>query len=265
VIRVGVVGAGGRMGREVCRAVTADPGLELVAALDPGHLGEEIVPEQPTLAVTGTLDGLLDAGTEVAVDFTQPDAVLQTLRWGAAHGVHMVVGTTGISSGDLAELDELFGGSSANCLVAPNFAIGAVLAMRFAEEAARFMPAAEVIELHHDAKVDAPSGTALATARRIAAARSQAPGTAAPPHLAAEGIHPGARGADVEGVRVHSVRLPGLVAHQEVILGAQGQTLSIRHDSTDRASFMPGVLMAIKAISSLPGLTVGLEPLLGER
>jgi len=180
VIRVGVVGAGGRMGREVCRAVTADPGLELVAALDPGHLGEEIVPEQPTLAVTGTLDGLLDAGTEVAVDFTQPDAVLQTLRWGAAHGVHMVVGTTGISSGDLAELDELFGGSSANCLVAPNFAIGTVLAMRFAEEAARFMPAAEVIELHHDAKVDAPSGTALATARRIAAARSPAPGTAAP-------------------------------------------------------------------------------------
>jgi 4-hydroxy-tetrahydrodipicolinate reductase len=265
VIRVGVVGAAGRMGREVCRAVTADPDLELVAALDPRHLGEPIVPEQPTLAVTGNLDGLLDAGAGVAVDFTQPDAVMATLRWGAAHDIHMVVGTTGIAAGDLTEIDRLFADSAANCLIAPNFAIGAVLAMRFAEEAARFMPAAEVIELHHDAKVDAPSGTALATARRIAAARSRAPGAAAPPNQAGDGAHPGARGADVEGVRVHSVRLPGLVAHQEVILGAQGQTLSIRHDSTDRASFMPGVLMAVKAIASLPGLTVGLDTLLGER
>lgn len=259
MIRVGVVGAGGRMGREVCRAVAADHDLELVAAVDPGLIDEPAGPPEFKVLISASLEAILEAQAEVAVDFTQPDAVMDTLRWASRHGVHMVVGTTGISPGDLDEIHALFQGTSANCLVAPNFAIGAVLAMRFAEEAARFMPSAEVIELHHDGKVDAPSGTALATARRIAAARG-----GAPPAIGGDEAHPGARGSDVDGVRVHSVRLPGLVAHQEVILGAAGQTLSIRHDSTDRSCFMPGVVMAIKAVGSRPGLTVGLDPLLND-
>jgi 4-hydroxy-tetrahydrodipicolinate reductase len=255
VIRVGVVGAGGRMGREVCRAVAADPDLDLVAAVDPGHVGSTV----EGIEVVGDPSALSDTGTQVAVDFTEPDAVMDDVRWCLAHGVHIVVGTTGITPDDLDRLAELAGASDANCFVAPNFAIGAVLAMRFAEEAARFMPSAEVIELHHDGKVDAPSGTAMTTARRISAARASIA------HVEtgdAGAVRTGARGADVDGVRVHSVRLPGLVAHQEVILGAPGQTLTIRHDSTDRGSFMPGVLMAVKAVASRPGLTVGLDALL---
>jgi 4-hydroxy-tetrahydrodipicolinate reductase len=255
VIRVGVVGAGGRMGREVCHAVAADPDLDLVAAVDPGHAGSTV----EGIEVAGDPSALRDTGTQVAVDFTEPGAVMDDARWCLAHGVHVVIGTTGITPDDLDRLAELADGSEANCFVAPNFAIGAVLAMRFAEEAARFMPSAEVIELHHDGKVDAPSGTAMTTARRISAAR----GPIAPAETGdADAVRPGARGTDVDGVRVHSVRLPGLVAHQEVILGAPGQTLTLRHDSTDRGSFMPGVLMAVKAVASRPGLTVGLDALL---
>jgi 4-hydroxy-tetrahydrodipicolinate reductase len=253
VIHVGVVGAAGRMGREVCRAVAADSELDLVAAVDPNAVGEAV----EGVAIGADLSGLLDAGAQVAVDFTRPDVVMDSIRWGVEHGVHLVVGTTGISPADLDELRERTAAGNANVLVAPNFAIGAVLMMRFAELAARSMPSVEIIELHHDGKVDAPSGTAISTARRIAVARASAP--QAP---AGDDEHPGARGTDVDGVRVHSVRLSGLVAHQEVVFGAPGQTLSIRHDTTDRSCFMPGVLLAIKAVSSLPGLTVGLDPLL---
>ena len=253
MIRVGVVGAGGRMGREVARAVGADPEMDLVAAIDPKAAGDVV----EGVTVVEDLSALLDAGAEVAVDFTAPDAVMPTLRWTVGNGIHAVVGTTGISPADLDELRSLTEGAAANVFVAPNFAIGAVLMMRFAEHAARHLPAAEVIELHHDRKVDAPSGTALATARAMAAARGPVP-----PAPGGDDDHPGARGTDVDGIRVHSVRLPGLVAHQEVILGGPGQTLSIRHDTTDRSCFMPGVLMAIRAVGSRPGLTVGLDALL---
>ncbi|HEY6567560.1 MAG TPA: 4-hydroxy-tetrahydrodipicolinate reductase [Actinomycetota bacterium] len=253
MIRVGVVGAAGRMGREVCRAVAADPDIELVAAVDP-HGADSTV---EGLAIHPSLDALVDAQAQVAVDFTQPEVVMDSIRWATEHGVHYVVGTTGISPADLDEVRRLTERGHTNVIVAPNFAIGAVLMMRFAELAALSMSAAEVIELHHDGKLDAPSGTALGTARAIAAARgdvSPAPG--------GDDDHPGARGADVDGVRVHSVRLPGLLAHQEVIFGAPGQILSIRHDTTDRSAFMPGVLLAVKAVSSRPGLTVGLGALL---
>jgi 4-hydroxy-tetrahydrodipicolinate reductase len=178
-------------------------------------------------------------------------------RWCLAHGVHVVIGTTGLRPDDLEELGRLAEAGDANAIVAPNFAIGAVLMMRFAEQAAKLLDAAEIVELHHDGKLDAPSGTAIATARRIGAARQgswSAPG--------ADGAHAGARGTEVDGVRIHAVRLPGLLAHQEVILGGPGETLTIRHDSTDRSSFMPGVLMAVRAVGNRSGLTVGLDALL---
>jgi 4-hydroxy-tetrahydrodipicolinate reductase len=239
------------MGREVCRAVAGAPDLELVAAVDPGHAGETL----EGLVVLSAADGLADTPTEVAVDFTHPGAVLGNARWCLANGIHVVIGTTGLDAPAIEELRTLTSG--ANAFVAPNFALGAVLMMRFAEQAAAYFDAAEVIELHHDAKADAPSGTAIATANRIADARVgewAAPG--------GDDAHPGARGADVRGIRVHGIRLPGLLAHQEVLFGGPGQTLSIRHDSTDRVSFMPGVLMAIRAVVARPGLTVGLDQLL---
>jgi len=262
VTRVGVVGACGRMGRMVCRAVVDDPDLTLVAAVDRSHVGESIgsLIGAPKIEVwvADELHELLTADAEVAVDFTHPDVVLDDVRWAIEHAVDMVVGTTGVTEADLEEIRTLLASdtSESNVIVASNFAIGAVLMQRFAAEASRFFPDVEVIELHHDGKADAPSGTALATVRRILQERARE--VRGP---TSESI-PGARGADVEGVRVHSVRLPGLVAHQEVILGAQGQTLTIRHDSMDRSSFMPGVLLAIRAVGSRPGLTVGLEPLL---
>lgn len=257
MIRVGVVGATGRMGREVCRAVAADPDLALVAAVSHSSPGASLADaigldgEAGALVLAEHLDQLRDAGAEVLVDFTAPANASDHVAWGIANGVHVVVGTTGF------EIDEGWREAPVGVVVAANFAIGAVLLMRFAEQAARHLPSAEVIELHHDGKADAPSGTALLTARRIGAARKI--GTTAP---GGDDAFPGARGADVGGVRVHSVRLPGLVAHEEVIFGGQGQTLTLRHDSTDRTSFMPGVLLAIKAAPTRPGLTVGLEPLL---
>jgi 4-hydroxy-tetrahydrodipicolinate reductase len=269
MIRVAVLGAGGRMGQQVCRAVIAAPDLELVAAVDPAMAGIDLRQalgggEVPGLQLVGDAEALADAGADVAVDFTQAEAAVRHLAWCAAHGVHAVVGTTGLSEADLAVAAGAFADSSANAVVAANFAIGAVLLMRFAELAAPFMDGVEIIELHHDQKVDAPSGTALSTARRIAAARRAAgrgPLPADPTRLTVlEGAR-GGRGDD--GIRVHSVRLRGLVAHQEVIFGAEGQTLTLRHDSTDRGSFMAGVTLAVRQVADRPGLTVGLEPLLG--
>ena len=251
MIRVGVVGAAGRMGREVCRAVAADAGLELVVAVDPSHAGQVV--EGVTL--TGSLDALTEAGADVAVEFTRSEVAPANISWCVAHGVHVVTGTTGFEP-DAAWADQ----RDVGVFLAANFAIGAVLMQRFAEQAVRYMPDAEIVELHRSDKPDAPSGTAMATARRMAAARHGAPATSG---TGAERVD-GARGGDVDGIRVHSLRLPGLVAHQEVILGGQGQTLTIRHDSTDRTSFMPGVVMAVKAVRSRPGLTVGLDRLLEE-
>lgn len=248
------------MGRFVCRAVDAEPDLEIVAAVNPSFEGRPLAPIvgfETDLRVAGSIDVLLDAEVEVAVDFTQPHLVMDHIRYLIEHDIHGVIGTTGIGPDELERIRgwmETRQGE-AGVIVAPNFSIGSIVAQRLAEEAARFFPAAEVIELHHEEKKDAPSGTAAATARRIAEARKEswpAPGGGEP-----------FRGGDVEGVRVHSVRLPGLVAHQEVIFGAQGQTLTIRHDAPDRSSYMPGVLLAIHQVDRRPGLTVGIEPLLG--
>jgi 4-hydroxy-tetrahydrodipicolinate reductase len=257
VIRVGVVGATGRMGREVCRAVAADPDLALVAAVSRSAAGRSLADEvglegeAGELVLADRLEALVEGGAEVLVDFTAPAFAAEHIAWGIDHGIHVVVGTTGF------EIDDAWREAPVGVVVAPNFAIGAVLLMRFAEQAAAHLPSAEVIELHHDRKVDAPSGTALLTARRIAAARGEVP-----PSPTGDDAHPGARGADVDGVRVHSVRLPGLVAHEEVVFGGPGQTLTLRHDSTDRTSFMPGVLLAIEAVGARPGLTIGLDELL---
>jgi len=260
MIRVGVFGAGGRMGSIVCRAVHEASDMQLVAAVDPQHSGidlDQLEVRGTGLQVASKAGALAVAGAEVAVDFTVVDAARRNLRWCADHGVHAVVGTTGFSDDDLAELGDLFGQGEANALIAPNFAIGAVLMMRFAELAAPFFESVEIIELHHNEKVDAPSGTACTTARRVAAASSD---WADDPtqKVAAQG----ARGGRVDGIPVHSVRLRGLVAHQEVILGTTGQTLAIRHDSYDRSSFMPGVLLAVRRIAETPGLTIGLDGVL---
>jgi len=261
MIRVGVFGAAGRMGSTVCAAVVADPELELVAAVDPYHAGIDL--RQLGVAVVGVQvapgpNALADAGVDVAVDFTVVDAARENLAWCADHGVHAVVGTTGFSEADFSSLRERFASGNANAVIAPNFAIGAVLMMRFAELAAPYFETAEVIELHHDAKIDAPSGTASLTAARMAAA-SASWGADPTEKLVLEGAR---GGVGAGGIRVHSVRLRGLVAHQEVILGTTGQSLTIRHDSYDRASFMPGVLLAIRAVRDRPGITVGLDALL---
>jgi 4-hydroxy-tetrahydrodipicolinate reductase len=263
--KVGVVGAGGRMGREVCLAVTAAADLELVAAVDPFHEGEAVegLGGAAGLTIGGDVAALSAAGAEVVVDFSVADAVRANLSWYAEHGIHAVVGTTGLSDADLEAASELFGAASANAVVAANFAIGAVLLMRFCELAAPHMDGVEVIELHHDAKRDAPSGTARHTAALIAEARTNAGSGPLPADPTTELVLPGARGAEAPGgVHIHSVRLPGLIAHEEVIFGALGQSLTIRHDSYDRRSFMPGVLLAVRAVADRPGLTVGIEALL---
>jgi 4-hydroxy-tetrahydrodipicolinate reductase len=242
-MKVGVFGAAGRMGSEVCRAVDADPELELAAAVDPKGV--------PALdgVRTGT-DAETMRGVDVAVDFTVAESALANARWCAANGVHAVIGTSGV---DVDALRAAF--TTSNCLVAPNFAIGAVLMIRLAELAAPFFQTAEIIELHHDQKVDAPSGTAMHTAARIAAASND--WAADPTRI--ENLA-GARGSTGPGgIHIHAVRLRGLVAHQEVLLGTTGQTLTIRHDSYDRTSFMPGVILAVKRIADHPGVTVGLD------
>jgi 4-hydroxy-tetrahydrodipicolinate reductase len=242
--RVAVFGSRGRMGQEVCRAVEAADGLELVAALD---AGDDRAPAERA---------------EVVVDFTHPDAVMDNLSWCIDRGIHAVVGTTGFTQERLDRLREsLAAKPEVGVVVASNFSIGAVLMMHFAEQAAAFYESVEIIELHHPNKADAPSGTAASTAARIAGARAAAQ-LPAPPDATVHEV-PGARGADVEGIRVHGVRLRGLVAHQEVLFGSEGETLTIRHDSLDRASFMPGVLAGVRAVVNRPGLTVGIESILG--
>jgi len=262
VTKVGVFGAGGRMGRTVCAAVAAEPSLELVAAVDPYHAGidlQQLGVSDTGLQVAGSADALVDADAEVAVDFTVLAAARKNLDWCADHGVHAVVGTTGFTPRVLATLQSRFEASKANAVIAPNFSIGAVLMMHCATLAAPYFDTAEIIELHHDEKVDAPSGTAVLTAERMAAASSQW-GKDPTEQVVLEGARGGAGAA---GIRVHSVRLRGVVAHQEVILGTTGQTLTIRHDSYDRSSFMPGVVLAVQAVGDRPGLTVGLDALLG--
>jgi 4-hydroxy-tetrahydrodipicolinate reductase len=258
--RVGVVGAGGRMGQEVCRAVTEATDMELVAAVDPAHVGADAGGR----TIVGEVNALRDLGAEVVVDFTVAEAVRHNTAHYAQQGVHAVVGTSGLSDADLSDIGRQFDGSGANVIVVANFAIGAVLLMHLSRIAAPHMDGVEVIELHHDAKRDAPSGTAMHTAAAIAAARRAAGSKALPPDPTTDIVLAGARGAaGPGGVHIHSVRLPGLVAHEEVIFGAPGQSLSIRHDSYDRRSFMPGVLLAVRAVTTRPGLTVGLESLLG--
>jgi len=258
--RVGVFGAGGRMGATVCRAVADDPDLELVAAVDPHHAGidlRQVAGVDTDLQVAADAAALSATGASVAIDFTHLEAARANLGWCAANGVHAVVGTTGFSDEDVASFRAGF--TASNCVVAPNFAIGAVLMMRFAELAAPWFETAEVIELHHDDKVDAPSGTAMLTVERMAAASTD---WAEDPTTTE--VVPGARGGrGPAGIPVHSVRLRGLVAHQEVLLGTTGQTLTVRHDSYDRSSYMPGVLLAVKAVADRPGVTVGLDALLG--
>jgi 4-hydroxy-tetrahydrodipicolinate reductase len=244
------------MGATVCDAVGSASDCELVAAVDPMHAGAEVAGTGLTIAPEA--DAMASAKVEVTVDFTVADAARENVRWCAAHDVHAVVGTSGLTGDDLDEFAELFAHGRSNALVVPNFAIGAVLMARFAEMAAPWFETAEIIELHHDGKVDAPSGTALDTARRMATAS----GTWADDPTTTVNA-PGARGGVVgDAIHVHAVRMRGMVAHQEVILGTTGQTLTIRHDSIDRSSFMPGVLLAVRGVSKLPGLTIGLDALL---
>jgi 4-hydroxy-tetrahydrodipicolinate reductase len=231
------------MGREVCTAVEAADDLELVAAIDDGD------------------DLATAADAQVLVDFTTPDVVMDNLRWAVGQGIHCVVGTTGFTEARLGQVRGWVAGKpGVGVLIAPNFGIGAVLMMQFAARAARYFESAEIIEQHHPRKLDAPSGTATHTARIIAAARAEA-GLGPMPDATKDEV-PGVRGAQIDGVRVHAVRAAGLVAHQEVLFGTQGETLTIRHDSLDRSSFMPGVLLGVRSVSSRPGLTVGIDALL---
>jgi len=242
-IRVGVLGARGRMGTEVCKAVDAAEDLELVAMVDDGDW----------------LFNVSDAGADVVVDFTTPDVVMDNLHWCIDQGIHAVVGTSGFTESRLNRVRSwLSHKPDLGVVVAPNFAVGAVLMMDFAARAARFFESVEIVEMHHPKKIDAPSGTAVRTAEMIAAARE---GMAAMPDATKEEMA-GARGSLIEGVRVHSLRATGLIAHQEVLLGTEGETLTIRHDSYDRTSYMPGVLLAIRRVREQPGLTVGLDALL---
>lgn len=241
-LRVAVLGANGRIGSEAVRAVEAAGDMELVAALGRGD----------------KLDALVDAGAQVAVELTTPDSVMENLEFCVRHGIHGVVGTTGWTEDRLARLNGWLDASpETGVLIAPNFSIGAVLTMKFAEVAAPYFESVEVIELHHPKKVDAPSGTASRTAQLIAAARQKA-GSAPQPDATATALD-GARGADVDGVPVHSVRLRGLLAHQEVLLGGEGETLTLRHDSLHHSSFMPGILLGARKVVATPGLTFGLE------
>ena len=244
-MKVGVLGARGKVGAEVCRAVEDAADLELVAAIDAGD----------------PIDDLVTSGAQAVVDFTHPDVVMDNLEFCVDHGIHAVVGTTGFDAGRLDTLRAWLADSPATgVLVAPNFSIGAILMMRFAAAAAPFYESVEVVELHHPDKADAPSGTARRTAELIAAARRDA-GLGPVPDATSTSLD-GARGADVDGIRVHGLRVRGLVAHQEVILGGVGETLTIRHDSLDRVSFTPGVLLGLRQVALHPGLTVGLEALL---
>ena len=245
MLKVGVLGAKGRMGSQICAAVAGEQDMALAAGVDVGDDREAL------------------AGCDVLVDFTHPGAVMDNLRWCIGQGLDAVVGTSGFDDARTAQVTRwLAAAPGTRALIVPNFSIGAVLMMRFAAQAARFFDSAEIIELHHAGKVDAPSGTATRTASLIAAARAEA-GLGPPPDATVTALA-GARGADVDAVHVHSVRLAGLLAHQEVLLGGHGETLTLRHDSLDRASFLPGILLGIRGIGALPaGLTLGLDRVLG--
>ncbi|MGE0201058.1 MAG: 4-hydroxy-tetrahydrodipicolinate reductase [Candidatus Melainabacteria bacterium] len=265
VVTVAVCGALGRMGIEVVKAVLADPGLKLVGVVDVKGVGQPLASAIPAardceLGVGHELDMLLaDMQPDVCVDFTHPSTVLQNTLAMARAGVRPVVGTTGMSAGDLDKVRTALKEAGIGGIVAPNFAIGAILMMKFAQEASRYLDHAEIIELHHNQKADAPSGTAIKTAEMMAAARQQFGADNAPE----KETYPGARGgAGPSDIQIHSVRLPGYVASQEVIFGGQGQTLKIRHDTIDRTSFMPGVVMACKRVMTVDGLVYGLENLL---
>lgn len=241
------------MGRLVCAAVAATDDLDLTACYGPAAGGETVA------GVAVSADPVVVAAAQVVAEFTRPDVVLGNLAWWHRLGVHAVVGTSGFDAARIEQVREMWGEGPGRCLIVPNFAVGAVLAMRLAEIAAPFFPVAEVVEMHHDAKADSPSGTALATAQRIgAAAPDQRRGVYGETSL------PGALGAEVAGVRVHSVRLPGMMAHQDVLFGGPGETLTIRHDTSDRAAFLPGVLLAVRRVATLDNpVTVGLDGLLG--
>jgi len=242
-MRVAVLGAKGKVGATMVAAVEDAEDLTFTVGVDAGD----------------ALSDLVDSGTEVVIDFTHPDVVMDNLRFLIDNGIRAVVGTTGFTDERISQVQQwLAAKPDVSVLIAPNFAIGAVLSMHFAQQAARFFESVEVIELHHPQKADAPSGTAARTARLIAEARKELPPN---PDATSTGID-GARGADVDGIPVHSVRLAGLVAHQEVLFGTLGETLTIRHDSFDRTSFVPGVLLAVRKVAEHPGLTVGIEPLL---
>jgi 4-hydroxy-tetrahydrodipicolinate reductase len=241
-MKVAVLGAKGRMGAETVAAIESAADLTLSSALDLGD----------------SLDQLIKSGTEVVVDFTHPDSVMKNLEFAISNGIHIVVGTTGFDDKKLSELKNLLSkNSKVGALIAPNFGLGAVLMMQFSEKAAQYFESVEIIELHHANKVDAPSGTAIRTAELITDARKQSKKGAMPD--ASKTIIPGARGAKVGDVPIHSVRSHGYVAHQEVIFGDAGETLSIRHDSINRAGFMPGVLIGVRNVAKHPGLTIGLE------
>ena len=241
MIKVAVLGSRGRMGSEVVKAVNEAKDLELVAELDLGD----------------SLDTLVSAGAQVVVDFTTPDSVMANLEFVISKNIHAVIGTTGFDDARIAKIKSLLSTSKSGVLIAPNFAIGAVLMMEFATKAAKYFESAEIVELHHPNKVDAPSGTAVRTAELMSAARKEA-GLSAGPDATTTSLD-GARGATVGQIPVHSVRLRGLVAHQEVLLGGIGETLTIRHDSIDRVGFMPGVLLGVRQVVDHPGLTFGLE------
>ncbi|GIE84194.1 4-hydroxy-tetrahydrodipicolinate reductase [Actinoplanes regularis] len=244
-IRVGVLGARGRMGLEVCKAVDAAADLDLVALINQGD----------------SLESASGSGARVLVDFTNPGVVMENLRWAIGQGIHVVVGTSGFTEERLAQVRGwLAEKPGVGVVIAPNFGIGAILMMRFAASAARYFDSVEIIEQHHPRKLDAPSGTAMHTARLIAEARKAA--NCPPMPDATQEELDGARGTDIDGVRVHAVRAAGLVAHQEVLFGAAGETLTIRHDSLDRSSFMPGVVLAVREVVKRPGLTLGLDELL---
>ncbi|VEG53943.1 dihydrodipicolinate reductase [Mycolicibacterium aurum] len=242
-MRVGVLGAKGKVGATMVDGVEAADDLTFTIGIDAGD----------------ALSALVDTKTDVVIDFTHPSVVMDNLKFLIDNGIHAVVGTTGFTDERLAQVEDWLAASpGVSVLIAPNFAIGAVLSMHFAQRAAKYFESVEVIELHHPHKADAPSGTAARTAKLIAEARKGMPPN---PDATSTGLE-GARGADVDGIPVHSIRLAGLVAHQEVLFGTQGETLTIRHDSIDRSSFVPGVLLAVRKIGEHPGLTVGIEPLL---
>jgi 4-hydroxy-tetrahydrodipicolinate reductase len=245
-MKVAVLGAEGRMGAETCRAVDAAEDLALVARIGRG----------------GNLNEATSAGAEVVVDFTEPRSVMANIAAALDRKLNIVVGTSGFDEERLGEVKTLTDGApGVGCIIAPNFAIGAVLMVKFAREASRYFDSAEIVETHHNRKLDAPSGTAIYTAREIAAARAAA-GRGPSPDATTVSM-PGARGANVDDVPIHALRLAGAVAHQEVVLGGPGEILTIRHDSLDRAAFMPGVLLAVRSVADRPGLTVGIETLLG--